>query len=83
VDVGNLQAKFTGHFSPHIVPNMAARISLKTTSVESWKTSKLQGYNSSFLCLRGSGSVELVEKVGKSNKGDSTISHKAEVLPEA
>jgi hypothetical protein len=33
--------------------------------------------------LRGRGSAELVEKVGTSNKGDNTISHKAEVLPEA
>jgi hypothetical protein len=33
--------------------------------------------------LRGRGSAELVEKVGMSNTGDSTISDKAEVLPEA
>jgi hypothetical protein len=33
--------------------------------------------------LRGRSSADLVEKVGISNTGDSTISHKAEVLPKA
>jgi hypothetical protein len=41
------------------------------------ETSKLQGYNSSFLCLVG---VAVSLNV---QYGDSTISHKAEVLPEA
>jgi hypothetical protein len=33
--------------------------------------------------LRGRGSAGLVEKVGTVEYGDSTINHKAEVLPEA
>jgi hypothetical protein len=33
--------------------------------------------------VREHGSAELVEKFGSPNTGDSTISHKAEVLPEA
>jgi hypothetical protein len=33
--------------------------------------------------LRGRGGAELMEKVGTYNTGDSTISHKTEVLPEA
>jgi hypothetical protein len=45
------------------------------------ETSKLQAYNSRFLC--SGGVAELVEKVVMSNMGDSTISHKVEVLPEA
>jgi hypothetical protein len=83
VEVGHLQDKFTGHFSPHIFPDLVARVSRKTTGGEKLETSKLQGYNSSFLCSGGRGSAELVEKVGMSNTGDSTISHKSKVLPEA
>jgi len=41
------------------------------------ETSKLQAYNSSFLCLGG------VVESWNVQHGDSTISQKAEVLPEA
>jgi ribose 5-phosphate isomerase len=47
------------------------------------ETSKLQAYKLQLYLIRGRGGAELVEKVVKSNMGDSTISHKAEVLPEA
>jgi hypothetical protein len=83
VEVGHLQAKFTGYFSPHIFPPLAARISRKTTSGESWKYLKIKAYNFQLSLLRRRGSGELVERVGESNTGDGTISQKAEVLPEA
>jgi hypothetical protein len=53
VKVGHIQAKFTGHFSPHKVPPLAARISLEDDSWRKLETSKLQGYNYRFLCLGG------------------------------
>jgi hypothetical protein len=53
------------------------------TSRRKLETSKLQGYNSKVSPLRRRGSAGLVEKVGRSNTVGSTVSHKAEVLPEA
>jgi hypothetical protein len=50
---------------------------------ESWETSKLQELQIQLSLLGGRGSAELVEKVGMSDTGDSTISRKAEALPEA
>jgi hypothetical protein len=43
------------------------------------ETSKLQGYNSSFLCLRAVAPRNWWRKL---EYGDSTVSHKAEVLAE-
>jgi hypothetical protein len=47
------------------------------------ETYKNTGLQLQLSLLRGRGRVKLVEKVGKSNTGDSTISQKAEVLQEA
>jgi hypothetical protein len=46
------------------------------------ETSKNTGLQLQLFILRGRGSADLVEKVGISNTGDSTITHKAGVLPE-
>jgi hypothetical protein len=47
------------------------------------KVAKITGLQFQLSVLRGRDSAELVEKVGKSNTGDSTLSHKVEFLPEA
>jgi hypothetical protein len=84
VEVGHFQAKFTGYFSLLIVSTFVLLGSLsKTTSGESWNYLKITGLQFQLSLLRGRGSTELVEKVVMSNTGDSTISHKSEVLPEA
>jgi len=69
VEVGHLQAKFTGHFSPHIVPPLAARISRKTTSGECWKHLKITGLQLQLSLLRRRDRAKLVEKVVMSNTG--------------
>jgi hypothetical protein len=60
MEVGHFQAKFTRPFLAHIVPPLAAR---------KLETSKLQAYKLQLSLLRGCGSAELVEKVGKSDTG--------------
>jgi hypothetical protein len=44
---------------------------------------RITGLQLQLSLLSGRGSAEMVEKVGMSSNGDSTISQKAEVLPEA
>jgi hypothetical protein len=83
VEVGHLQAKFTRPFlAPHsstfgLLGSLERRLVAKVG-----KHLNLQGYNSKLSLLRVRGSGELVEKVGRSSTGESTISHKAEVLSE-
>jgi hypothetical protein len=71
VEVGHLQAKFIGHFSPHIVPPSRLLGSLEGKL----ETSKFTGLQLQFTLLRRRGRAYLVDKVGMSNKGDSAISH--------
>jgi hypothetical protein len=48
---------------------------------KSWETSKITGLQLQLYLLMGRGSAEVVENVGRSNTGDSKISHEAVLLP--
>jgi hypothetical protein len=82
VQVGHLKAKFTGHFSTHIVPNLAARISRKMTSGESWKKINYRITTTAF-SAQGEWQRETGRGSWNVQYGDSTISHKAGVFPDA
>jgi hypothetical protein len=85
VEVGHFQAKFYRPFlSPQISQLLAAGGSLERRLVaKSWETSKIIGLQLQLSLFRVRGREELVEKAGKSNTGDSTISHDSVVLPVA
>jgi hypothetical protein len=66
VEVGHLQDKFIGHFSPHIVQTSAARLSLRRLVAKVGNIS-IKGLQLQLCLLKGRGSAELVEKVVPSN----------------
>jgi hypothetical protein len=77
VEVGHFQAKFIGHFSPHIFPHLAARISRKLIVAKVGKHLYYMLTTAAF-SAQGAWPRETGTDSWNVQYGDSTISHKAE-----